>query len=155
MFAVTTRRSTDGLGSDLVGLRNRINWFFDSPGQITNVPFATETQWLPVMDLFENAESYQLYIELPGMNGEDIELTLENEVLTIHGQKAAPQDEGYRAHRRERAFGTFERRLALPGDIDEESVQASYEAGVLRVIINKVERARARQIPVTVSATNQ
>jgi HSP20 family protein len=107
--------------------------------------------WIPATDVSEDKEAVKIQIEIPGVKGEDIKLTLENQTLTIRGEKKQEAEEKTdRLHRYERTFGSFERVFALPNSVDPEKVQAAYDAGVLTVTLPKAERARQREIPVSV-----
>ena len=107
--------------------------------------------WIPATDVSEDKEAVRIRIEVPGVKAEDIKLTLENQTLTIRGEKKQEAEEKTdRVHRYERTFGSFERVFALPNSVDPEKVQAAYEAGVLIVTLPKAERARQREIPVSV-----
>jgi HSP20 family protein len=111
----------------------------------------TVPSWIPATDVSEDKESVKIQIELPGVKAEDIKLSLENQTLTIRGEKKQlAEDKSDRLHRYERTFGSFERVFALPNSVDAEKVQAAYEAGVLTVTLPKAERARQREIPVSV-----
>ncbi len=111
----------------------------------------TVPSWTPATDVSEDKESVKIQIELPGVKAEDIKLSLENQTLTIRGEKKqVAEEKSDRLHRYERTFGSFERVFALPNSVDAEKVRAAYEAGVLTVTLPKAERARQREIPVSV-----
>ncbi|HUL70249.1 MAG TPA: Hsp20/alpha crystallin family protein [Gemmatimonadales bacterium] len=134
---------------DFFGLRG-LNRLFDEGfanwGQNGIVP-----TWIPATDVSEDKEAVKIQIELPGVKAEDIKLSLENQTLTIRGEKKqVAEEKSDRLHRYERTFGSFERVFALPNSVDPEKVQAAYEAGVLTVTLPKAERARQREIPVSV-----
>lgn len=151
-----TRRN-EFAGNNLTGLRqlNRMldeafgAWPFDNQGTITSA-------WLPPCDIMEDADSVRIVMEVPGVRPEDVKLSLENNVLTIRGEKRQEsQDNGERSnrvHRYERSYGTFERTFALPNTVDPEKVEASYDNGVLTVALPKAERMRPREIQVKSSA---
>jgi HSP20 family protein len=93
-------------------------------------------------------------MELPGVNPEDVRLSLENNILTIRGEKKQESEESNeRVHRFERTYGMFERTFALPNTVDAEKIEARYENGVLLVSIPKAERAKPREIRVTTPAS--
>jgi HSP20 family protein len=101
--------------------------------------------------VFEDKETVKIVAEVPGVRPEDVKLSLENNLLTIRGEKRQQAEErNERVHRYERSYGTFERSFALPSTVDPDKITATYENGVLTVIIPKVERARPREIPVRV-----
>jgi HSP20 family protein len=101
--------------------------------------------------VFEDKESVKIVAELPGVKPEDVKLSLENNLLTIRGEKKQQAEEqSERVHRYERSYGTFERTFALPSTVDPERIEASYESGLLTVTLPKAERARPREIQVRV-----
>src|ERR671932_1353690 len=105
--------------------------------------------WMPNVDIFENKDSIVLEAELPGMNREDFELTVENNVLTLRGERRfEKKDEADNYHRVERAYGTFTRSFTLPQTVSSENATAEYKDGVLRVVLHKREEVKARRIEV-------
>ncbi len=110
-----------------------------------------QRDWSPAVDITENAERYTLNAELPGMSKEDVQVTLENNVLTIRGQKKAntEQKEGD-VHRIERRYGSFERSFTLPATVDVNRIDAQYKDGVLTLTLPKAEEAKPRAIDVKV-----
>jgi HSP20 family protein len=109
---------------------------------------------MPPVDIFSTGE-HELVIkaEVPGMNRDDLEITVENFTLTIRGEKKAEQtvkDEQF--HRVERSYGTFSRSFALPNTVDPNRVEADYKDGVLTVKLPLREEAKPRQIKVNVAA---
>ena len=91
----------------------------------------------------------KIVAELPGVKPEDVKLSLENNLLTIRGEKKQEAEErNERVHRYERSYGTFERSFVLPSTVDGEKISADYQNGVLTVVVPKAERARPREIPV-------
>lgn len=113
----------------------------------------TSTLFAPT-DVSEDANALQITMELPGVRPEDVRLSLENNILTIRGEKRQELDENNeRVHRFERVYGVFERTFALPSTVDPEKIEARFENGVLVVRIPKAERARPREIPVSSSVS--
>jgi HSP20 family protein len=113
----------------------------------------TSTLFAPT-DVSEDANALQISIELPGVRSEDVRLSLENNILTIRGEKRQEVDENNeRVHRFERVYGMFERTFALPNTVDPEKIDARFENGVLLIRIPKAERARPREIKVNTSAS--
>jgi HSP20 family protein len=112
---------------------------------------AITSAWLPPTDVFEDKDALKILVELPGVKKEDVKLSLENQTLTIRGEKKqVAEEKTKRVHRYERTYGAFERSFALPNTVDPERVQAAFTDGLLTVTLPKVERARPREIPVTV-----
>ena len=105
--------------------------------------------WVPACDVCEDRENVMINVEIPGVRPEDVKLTVENNVLTIHGEKKEEnRTEEQQMHRYERSYGFFERSFALPNSVDPEGIDARYEHGILRITIPKAEKARPREIPV-------
>ena len=116
--------------------------------------FATASTWLPPVDIFQNGDrEIVLKAELPDMTREDIDVTVENFVLTLKGEKKVDgevKDEQY--HHAERRYGTFARSFSLPQTVDTAKVAAEYKNGVLTVRIPLREEARPRQVKIDVAA---
>src|SRR4051812_48765786 len=130
---------------ELTTLQNEMNRLFgsvmDAPSQQGNG--GTLRRWMPAMDLVETGDHFVLRADLPGMSESDVNIEVEDRVLTISGERKAEQTEnkdGY--HRVERAFGAFSRSLTLPEGVDAESVSASFDKGVLEVRIPKPEERK-------------
>ncbi|HOJ99450.1 MAG: Hsp20/alpha crystallin family protein [Treponemataceae bacterium] len=103
----------------------------------------------PAMDLVETPDAYYLYVDLPGIDKKDISLTVENNVLTLEGEKKG-KDEKKRFFRKETWEGSFRRTISLPNAADPEKVKAELKNGVLTVTIGKKEELKPRQIAVQV-----
>jgi HSP20 family protein len=151
MVSITGYRDPAGL----LGLQ-RLSRFLDeafaampSPEQGSVITSA----WFAPTDVSEDANGIQISIELPGVAPDDVRLSLENNVLTVCGEKKQRLEEGSeRTHRLERTFGTFERAFVLPNTVDPDRIEARYENGVLFVTVPKSERAKPREIQVKSSA---
>jgi HSP20 family protein len=151
MFLTTTRRPFANLQS-LRRLNNALDeaigtWPFpvDESGAITSA-------WNPAVDVFEDKNAVKIVAELPGVKPEDVKLSVENNLLSIRGEKKQEAEENNdRVHRYERSYGSFERTFALPSTVDGEKISADYRHGVLTVIVPKAERAKPREIPVRAS----
>ena len=104
--------------------------------------------FIPELNVYENAEEFEITLALPGMRKEDIDISLENNTLTISGERELKEEEGTKYHRIESRFGKFERTLPLPNVIDEENISASYENGVLTVNVPKSKEKAGKQIEV-------
>ena len=107
--------------------------------------------FVPALDLSETAEGYLVEAALPGVKPEDVEVTVENNVLTIKGESHQEVDEKKRNfHRIERRFGSFQRTIGLPTTVKADAIQASLTNGVLRLEIPKAEEVKPRKISVNV-----
>lgn len=107
--------------------------------------------WAPAIDVFETKDKVVVTAELPGLSADDVSLSLDDNVLTIKGERKFSdevKEENY--HRIERAYGYFERSIPLPRLVREEEATASYNDGVLRVELPKAEEVKPKQIPIKV-----
>jgi HSP20 family protein len=138
-------------GSLFNQLQSEINRLFESrlgPGGEDSSTVVT-SHWMPAVDIREEADRFVLYADVPGVDPKDIEVTMENGVLTIRGErKLEPEEEREGYKRMERARGTFYRRFSLPDSADPERVAARGKNGVLEVTIPKHERVQPRKISV-------
>ena len=106
--------------------------------------------WSPKVDIFENKDSLVLEAELPGMNREDFELSFENNVISLRGErKFEKTTEGDNYHRIERSYGEFTRSFTLPQTVTADGATAEFQNGILRVSLPKREETKARKIEVT------
>jgi HSP20 family protein len=106
--------------------------------------------WVPPVDIQENADAYLFHAELPGLTKDDINITLENNVLRLNGERKFEKDakkENY--HRVERTYGNFTRTFTLPTQVDAENVQAAFENGILTITVPKAEQAKPRKIAIS------
>lgn len=104
---------------------------------------------LPLINLTEGKDNYYVRAELPGVQGDELDIQVTANNLAISGErKIAAEDEGARYHRREREAGTFSRMIGLPGEVDTDKVEAKLENGILTVVISKAEIAKPKQITV-------
>jgi HSP20 family protein len=109
------------------------------------------SSWIPACDVFEDQDAVKIVAEVPGVRPEDVKISLENNLLTIRGEKRQQAEEKTeRVHRYERSYGSFERAFSLPTTVDPDKIAATYTNGILTVTIPKAERARPREIPVKV-----
>ena len=105
--------------------------------------------WVPPVDVFEEADNIRIVAEIPGVSPKDIQISLEGNLLTIHGTKQQEAEERTeRVHRYERTYGAFERSFTLPASVDPNSIQANCDNGVLTITLPKSEKAKPRQIQV-------
>ena len=105
--------------------------------------------WAPAVDLYESKDHMVVKAELPGMNKDEIEISLHEGVLTLSGErKEEKKEDGAETHRLERFLGRFQRTLTLPSPVDVDKVKATYEEGILTVTLPKSEAAKPKQIQV-------
>ena len=112
--------------------------------------------WVPPVDVFEEADSIRITAEIAGVKPEDVEISLEGNLLTVRGTKQQEAEENTeRVHRYERTYGAFERAFTLPASVDSKDIKASYDNGVLTITLPKSEKAKPRQIQVEVGRGKQ
>jgi len=131
-------------------LHERLNRLFDvTPRQEPDESSAATADWVPAVDIQEFADRFVLHVDLPGVNAEAVELTLDNGVLTLSGEreKRAVDAQPVR-ERRERGLGRFHRRFILPDTADADGVRAAGKQGVLEIEIPKQVKAQPRRIQV-------
>jgi HSP20 family protein len=105
--------------------------------------------WGPNVDIVENPEAFEIHAELPGMKEDDVKITLDNNVLTLSGEKKQFVKENHdNLLRVERSYGRFERSFSLPATIKSDAVKATYADGVLTITLPKAEQAKSRQITI-------
>ena len=137
---------------EVVALQNRMNSLFREMNEGDN-PLTTAS-FVPAVDIYEDAKKVVLKLEVPGMEEKDLDVRVENNTLTVRGERKFEKDEKEENfHRIERRYGSFYRAFTLPTTVDTENVQASYNAGVLKVELNKKAEAQPKQIKVNVNKT--
>ncbi len=132
----------------LTNLRNEINSLFESSFSNGNSSDVFST-WAPALDVYEDNDNVIVRAELPGMKKEDISISLNEDVLTLSGERRHEKKyEGSQTSREERFFGRFSRSVSLQKKVDANQVKASYKDGILTVTLPKAEEAKPRQITV-------
>ena len=134
---------------EVVALQNRMNSLFrdlnegDSP--------LTTASFVPAVDIYEDAQKVMLKLEVPGIEEKDLDVRVENNTLTVKGERKFEKEEKEENfHRIERRYGSFYRAFTLPSTVDTENVKASYNAGVLKLELNKKAEAQPKQIKINV-----
>ena len=111
--------------------------------------------WIPSVDIYEDQDKLILEADLPGLNREDFEISVENNVITLKGErKFEKKVEGDNYHRVERSYGGFTRSFTLPQSVTAEGATADFENGILRVSLPKREETKARKIEITDAGEN-
>ena len=133
-------------------LQDRMNRLFrDSYGEGREEALTTST-FAPAVDVYEDEHSVTLKIEVPGVDEKDIDVRVENNTLTVQGERKFEKEEKEENFRRvERQYGSFTRSFTLPNTIDPEQVSANYEKGVLKIKLAKKAEAKPKQIKVNVT----
>jgi HSP20 family protein len=107
------------------------------------------TSWAPALDISERKDAYLVTVELPGLKAEDLDITMEDGLLTIQGERQfTAESSEQQFHRVERRYGAFRRSITLPAHVMAEGIQASFEDGVLQVLVPKAEEATPKRIQV-------
>jgi HSP20 family protein len=139
---------------EFVTLQDRMNRMFrDSFGPEGREEALTTTTFAPPVDVYEDEHNITLKIEVPGIEEKDIDVRIENNTLTVHGERKFEKEEKEENYRRvERQYGSFTRTFTLPNTVDHEKVQADYDKGVLNVQLAKKAEAKPKQIKVNVGS---
>jgi HSP20 family protein len=129
-------------------MEQRMQQFFDRPFRL---PFIdVDVGWAPSVEVSETNGSIEVTAEIPGVTRDDIEVDLENNILTIRGEKKEEIEEKEKeTYLYERFYGSFHRSIALPAAVDEEKVNAEFRNGVLKVRLQKTTQTKGRKIEVT------
>ena len=105
--------------------------------------------WVPVIDMSESGSHITVHAEIPGMEPKNIEVSVQGNVLTIRGERKQESiEEDKEVYRSERSYGTFERSIRLPANVDPEQAKASYTNGVLRIKLLKVDKNRPKKVQI-------
>jgi HSP20 family protein len=105
--------------------------------------------WAPALDISERKDAYLVTVELPGLKAEDLDITMEDGLLTIQGDRQfTAESSEQQFHRVERRYGAFRRSITLPAHVMAEGIQASFEDGVLQILVPKAEEAKPKRIQV-------
>src|ERR1700719_2081784 len=139
---------------EFVTLQDRMNRLFRDPrGPEGQDESLTTTAFAPPVDVYEDAHNITLTIEVPGIDEKDIDVRIENNTLTVHGERKFEKEEKEENYRRvERQYGSFTRTFTLPSTVDHEKVAATYDKGVLKIALPKKAEAKPKQIKVNVGS---
>src|SRR5256714_4140687 len=142
---------------DLRTLQDEVNRLFSSNLSRTfDDEGIARGAWMPSVDIYENKDQIVLEAELPGMNRVDFDLTIENNVITLRGERHfEKKDESDNYHRVESSYGSFSRSFTLPQTVSGEGAKAEYNDGVLRVTLPKKEETKARRIEIAGKGTTK
>jgi HSP20 family protein len=121
-------------------------------GQWQSATGAATPAWAPALDIAERKDAYLVTVELPGVKLDDLQITLEDGLLTIQGERHFTIDADQNFHRVERRYGSFRRAITLPAHVIADEVEASIEDGVLRILVPKAEEAKPKRIQVNPGA---
>jgi len=135
-------------------LQDRMNRLFhDSFGPQGQEEALTTTRFAPPVDVYEDEHNITLKIEVPGVDEKDIDVRIENNTLTVHGERKFEKEEKEENYLRvERSYGSFTRSFTLPNTVDNANVTADYDKGVLKIKLAKRAEAKPKQIKVNVGS---
>jgi len=147
--------------SEFSSLQDRFNQLLSQPGGLFRNMGASMDQPLafgnfaPPVDIYEDDHQVTIQAELPGVEEKDLNITVENNVLTITGERKLENEENKENfHRIERSYGRFTRSFTLPSTLDTENINADFNNGVLKIVLNKSEAAKPKQIKVGVGKSS-
>jgi HSP20 family protein len=137
---------------DEVSIQDEMNRLFDD---FFGHPFTrrewTEETWSPSVDVSETKDNVIVNAEIPGMSKDDIQVSVQDNILTLSGEKKQEKEEknvGY--HRIERSYGSFRRSFTLPTFVQTDKVKAAYKGGILKITLPKTEEVKLKEIPISV-----
>lgn len=140
---------------DLLSLQERMNRMFGEyrgAGAAPDDEWALGGSWAPAVDIYEQGNDIVLKAELPGVDPKDVDIRLENNVLTLRGERRFENEvkkENY--HRVERSYGTFSRSFTLPSVVNQTGIKADFKDGMLKVVLPKREEAKPKQIEISIA----
>lgn len=133
-------------------LQTRMNRLFRD-SQNEGQEALTVSTFAPAVDVYEDEDNFTLKFEVPGIEEKDIDVRVENNLLTVRGERKFEKDEKEENYRRiERSYGSFTRSFTLPNTIDAEQVSANYDRGILKIQLAKKAEAKPKQIKVNVTS---
>jgi len=134
-------------------LQDRINRVFRDSYGAGQDDSLTTSSFAPAVDVYEDEHKVTLKIEVPGIDEKDIDIRVENNTLTVHGERKIEKEEKEENYRRvERQYGSFTRTFTLPQTVDTDNVSATYDKGVLKIALPKKAEAKPKQIKVNVGS---
>ena len=138
---------------EFVTLQDRMNRLFRETQPEGREEALTTSTFAPPVDVYEDEHNITLKIEVPGIDEKDIDVRIENNTLTVHGDRKFEKEEKEENYRRvERQYGSFTRTFTLPQTVDTENVAATYDKGVLKIALPKKAEAKPKQIKVSVGS---
>jgi HSP20 family protein len=143
---------------EVASLQNRMNSLLQdfSRNQGGESDLVSTANFVPPVDVYEDEDKVVLKLEIPGIQDQDLDIRMENNTLTVRGERKFDKEEKEENfHRIERRYGSFYRAFSLPSTVDGENVQARYDAGVLRIELPRRAEAKPKQIKIGVNQPNQ
>ncbi len=137
---------------EMVGLSDRLNRMFEEMSGF-NVDNEITGSWAPAVDVYESENAIEIKADLPGMTEKDIDVTVENNTLTIKGERKFENEEKRETyHRVERQYGSFYRSFKLPNTVDVTKINANFRNGILELALPKKEETRPKKIAINVKS---
>ena len=134
---------------ELATLQDRFNSLFENFSETNAKDQLATGTFVPAVDIYEDEQNLVLKLEVPGLNEEDLNVSLENNTLSVTGERKFEKEEKEENfHRIERRYGSFTRTFRLPNTVDVENVEAGYDKGILKITLGKRAEAKAKQIKV-------
>jgi HSP20 family protein len=145
---------------DLLSIQDEMNQLFGralgQPAGRQGGETATTRMWAPALDISERKDAYLVTVEVPGVKPEDLEITLEDGLLTIQGERQFTADASdQQFHRVERRYGAFRRSITLPSRVQADAIEASFDNGLLQVVVPKAEEAKPKKIQIQAGSGRQ
>ncbi len=129
--------------------RREMDRFYDPANEVDETSSVATSDWTPAVDIKETAEAFVIHADIPGVDPSDINVNMEDGILTIKGERESKSEEEQQDYKRvERSWGTFYRRFSLPDTADADKISAKSSHGVLEITIPKQEKVQARKISV-------
>ena len=136
---------------EVVSLQNRVNSLFRNMNE-EDLPLTTAS-FVPAVDIYEDTDKLVLKLEVPGIDEKDLDVRVEDNTLTVKGErKFEAEEKEQNFHRIERSYGSFFRAFTLPSTVETDKVQANYTAGVLKLELKKKPEAQPKQIKINVAS---
>lgn len=140
---------------EMLNMRNTLDWMFSDESPLPTGRWTEVQNWSLPLDVVENKDGYLIKASVPGINPEDINVTLEDNILTIRGEvKKEEVTENARYHARERRYGQFMRTITLPTMVKTDAIEADYHNGVLELTVPKAEEIKPRRIAIKTNGHN-
>jgi HSP20 family protein len=134
---------------EVTSLQDRLNSIFEELGWQPEEAETKKNSFVPAVDVYEDAQKVTVKLEVPGISKEDLDVRLENQTLTVKGErKFESEAKKENFHRIERSYGSFARTFTVPQTVDTESIKANYDAGVLTISLAKKAEAKPKQVAI-------
>lgn len=138
---------------EMTNLQSTLSRILNQENAQSGDDLMTSGMFIPPVDIYEDEHSFKLHVEVPGLKESDIDIRLENNTLTLRGERKFENEQREENFRRlERRYGTFTRSFTLPNTVDVENVSAQYDNGVLAIQLGKKAEAKPKQIKVSIGA---